>query len=246
METITIGDGLTLHQDKAGLKFGTDALLLAAYIRKCGFLVEYGAGSGAVSLLAASRGRADRVAAIEIQARQYELLCKNILENDLCDNIEPLHLDLREYRPSRHPDAVAANPPFMKIDSGFPAEDDGKNAARHEIHGGIGDFCRNAGAILGTGGAFYCVYRPDRLPDLLAAMRDSGLGLRRMTMVHHSISHPASLVLCEGRRSGKDDVFVTRPLILYESGGEKILTPDYRRIYETGEFDESFLRTRNL
>ena len=75
METITIGDGLTLHQDKAGLKFGTDALLLAAYIRKCGFLVEYGAGSGAVSLLAVSSGRADRVAAIEIQARLYELLC---------------------------------------------------------------------------------------------------------------------------------------------------------------------------
>ena len=246
METINIGDGLILHQDKAGLKFGTDALLLAAYIRKCVFLVEYGSGSGAVSLLTASRGRADRVAAIEIQARQYRLLCKNILENDLCGKIEPLHCDLRDYRPSRHPDAVAANPPFMKADSGFPAEDEGKNAARHEIHGGIGDFCVNAGAILGTGGAFYCVYRPDRLPDLLAAMRDSGLGLRRMTMVHHSISHPASLVLCEGRRGGKDDVFVTRPLILYESGGEKILTPDYRRIYETGEFDESFLRTRNL
>ena len=245
METINIGDGLILHQDKAGLKFGTDALLLAAYIRKCDFLVEYGSGSGAVSLLAASRGRADRVAAIEIQARQYRLLCKNILENDLCGKIEPLHCDLRDYRPSRHPDAVAANPPFMKADSGFPAEDEGKNAARHEIHGGIGDFCVNAGAILGTGGAFYCVYRRPP-PDLLAAMREGGLGLRRMTMIHHSVAHPASLVLCEGRRGGKDDVFVTRPLILYETGGEKILTSDYRRIFETGEFDESFLRARNL
>ena len=242
MNRLTVGD-ISLMQVETGLKFGIDALLLAAYVRPCGECAEFGAGSGAVSLLLASRVRASHVDAIEIQKAQYDTLEKNIAANGLEGRVTPILGDIRRYRPVRHPDAVVTNPPFMRAGNGRISDDQGLYAARHEVNGGISDFCSSAAAVLGTGGAFYCVWRPDRLSDLMKAMSDSGFGLRRLTAVHHDISHPASLVLCEARRGGASDLFMTKPLLLYLPGrrGEDGMTDDMRYIYENGEFDGSYI-----
>ena len=235
--------GLTISQLGSGLKIGTDALLLAAYIRPCRECAEFGAGSGAISLLLAARERASHVTAVEIQSSQYGVLASNIEANGLSEKVTAVLGDIRSYRPPAHPDAVVTNPPFMKSGGGKSSADSGLNAARHEMNGDIRDFCSSAAAILGTGGAFYCVWRPDRLADLMAAMSENSLGLRRITAVHHDAGHPACLVLCEARRGGKADTFMTKPLIMYEPGGrgESGMTDDMRFIYENGEFNGSFI-----
>ena len=64
-----VNDDLTLIQRTAGLNFGTDALLLAAYVQKCeGFrAIEFGGGSGIVSLLLATRKKVGTIECVEIQ-----------------------------------------------------------------------------------------------------------------------------------------------------------------------------------
>ena len=53
-----VNDRLRLIQKTDGLTFGTDALLLAAYVKKKGeTALELGGGSGIISLLLAARGR---------------------------------------------------------------------------------------------------------------------------------------------------------------------------------------------
>ena len=237
-------NGIRISQAEGGLKFGIDALLLAAYVRPCRECAEFGAGSGAISLLLASRRRAERLTAIEIQKAQYDTLTENIRSNGMSDVITAVLGDIRDYRPARHPDAVVTNPPFMRNGGGKSSADAGLNAARHEMNGDIGDFCAAASAVLGTGGAFYCVWRPDRLSDLIISLGRCSLGLRRITAVHHDAAHPACLVLCEARRGGAADTRVTRPLFLYEPGGrgESGMTADMRYIYENGEFDGLYIR----
>ena len=232
-------DGLTISQLGGGIKVGTDALLLAAYVRPCRECAEFGAGSGVVSMLLARRGRAGHVTAIEIQRPQYDVMVSNIEANGLSESVTAVCGDIRSCRPARHPDAVVTNPPFMRAGGGKSSADSGLNAARHEINGNIRDFCSSAAAVLGTGGAFYCVW----LSDLISAMASSGLGLRRLTAVHHDENHPACLVLCEARRGGAPDTYMTKPLFLCVPGGrgESGMTDDMRFIYENGEFNGPYL-----
>ena len=55
-ETLTeVNDNLSLIQKKDGFTFGTDALLLAAFIRKhkCAIAADLGSGTGIISMLCA-------------------------------------------------------------------------------------------------------------------------------------------------------------------------------------------------
>ena len=69
-ETLTVvNDGIKLIQNPAGLTFGTDALMLAAFVRRAPQSVgaEFGSGSGIISLLLASRGKLKKIYAVENQ-----------------------------------------------------------------------------------------------------------------------------------------------------------------------------------
>ena len=70
---------------------------------------------------------------------------------------------------------VISNPPYMKCTSGKRNESDEKYIARHEVCGSITDFCACATRLLKHGGKFVCVWRPDRLTDLLSAMHEHRL-----------------------------------------------------------------------
>jgi len=239
-----VNDDIQLIQDSEFLSFGTDALLLAAYMRpgvahSKRVAVELGAGSGIISLLAAKRGKFGRIYAVEVQHEQHEICVENIALNALEEQIVPIHADLRDIRTDiwGHVDAVFANPPFFPPDSGRLNQSETKTAARHEIHGGIADFTSCAGRLLNEGGLFYCVYRPDRLDVLLSSLEQAQLMPKRLTFVQQTPSHSPSLVLCEARRGNNRGMIVTPPLIL-KSGGRD--SDDYSRILETGSFMQKF------
>ena len=82
----TVNDSLTLLSRTEGLTFGTDALLLAAYMPS-GYAraIEYGAGTGIISMLALNRNKIDQVDALEVQAPYAALIEENAKENGLCD-----------------------------------------------------------------------------------------------------------------------------------------------------------------
>ena len=70
-----VNDSIRLIQRSDGLTFGTDALLLAAYVRGSATsrAIEFGAGSGIVSLLCATRKKAAHILAVEVQSEFAEL-----------------------------------------------------------------------------------------------------------------------------------------------------------------------------
>lgn len=236
-----VNDSLSLIQNKDGLTFGTDALLLAGYMSG-GFAsaIELGAGTGIMSMLVLTRKKAKQVTAIEVQEEYYELIKRNSDLNGLNDSLKPLLTDLRDYRGATDADCVFSNPPYMKSDSGKSNLSDKKNIARHEVNGGIYDFTECAKRALKFGGAFYAVYRTDRLTDLIDAMRKSSIEPKRMTFVHADVTSLPSMVLVEGRRGGKCTLKVTRPLIIYNDKTHARYTDDMEYIMENGSFKEEF------
>ena len=238
-----VNDRLKLIQKPEGLTFGTDALLLAGYIdtKKCEGL-ELGAGSGIISMLLLAREKLTRIKAIEIQEEYADLISRNAKLNGLSDALTPLCIDLRNFKDHGNYDTVFTNPPYMKADSGRANGNEKKNIARHEIAGGIADFTKCAASSLKFGGSFYAVYRPDRLSDLCAAMRESKLEPKRMTFVFADTESESSMVLVEARLGGKCGLMLTPPLIVYKDRAHREYTDDMKYIMEHGSFPEKYKR----
>ena len=239
-----VNENIRLIQKKAGLTFGTDAFLLAAYMKeqKRATAAELGCGTGIISLLCASRAKFSYIHAFEIQEEFASLTKRNISLNSLGERIECHLADVRNIRPEDiggEVDVVFSNPPYMRTDSGKPNQSDAKNIARHEVCGGIYDFCACARRLLKHGGRFYCVWRPDRLADLFSAMRENRLEPKEMTFVHADTEAPPSIVLVCATLGGAPSLKVTPPLILHESfTGESSrgLTARAHKIYDTMSF----------
>ena len=237
-----VNDSLRLIQKTDGLTFGTDALLLAGYVGggyRSG--CELGGGSGIISMLLLSRRKLGRAVSLEIQEEYAELTRRNAELNGL-STLVSVCSDVREYHPEREFDLVYTNPPYMKTDSGKANISSKKNIARHEVSGDIKDFCLAAARLLKFGGSFFAVYRPDRLADLFAAMREARLEPKRVTFVHADTHSESSMVLVEARSGGGVGLMLTRPLIIYADSTHKCYTDDMNYIMENGSFPSDFRR----
>jgi tRNA1(Val) A37 N6-methylase TrmN6 len=238
-----VNDSLTLIQNTDGLTFGTDALLLAGYISgKYKSAIEIGGGTGIISMLLLTRGKAQRAVAVEVQEEFADLIKRNAELNGLSNRLTAVLSDIREYKNDAECDLVFTNPPYMKTTSGRANEMDKKNIARHEVFGDIGDFTRAAKRLLKFGGTFAAVYRPDRLTDLIFAMRDSGLEPKRMTFVHGDTESEAAMVLVEAKAGGKSGMILTRPLIIYSDKSHTEYSEDMKYIMENGSFPYYYKR----
>ena len=241
-----VNERLRLIQKKQGLTFGTDAFLLAAYIRsaKRAHAVELGAGTGIVSLLLAAKNKVSCMDAVEIQPSYASLIERNAALNHCQDRIRAVCRDLRELDVRElggEVDLVFSNPPYMRTDSGKRNEQEEKYIARHEVCGTIFDFCAAAGRILKYGGKFVTVWRPDRLTELLYALRDANLEAKRMTFVYADAESEPCMVLTEAIKGGSPAVRITAPLLLYvpdtPKGGARQLTPQAQLIYDSCSFE---------
>ena len=238
----TVNDGLKLIRHPDHLPFGSDALLLAGYLGKGVRAAELGAGCGAVSLLAASRGRFDTIDGYELQESACAIFERNIVLNGLSCRVQAVHADIRALPAelSGRCDCVFSNPPYMKTGAGKVCRSSERQIARHETAGDIFDFCRAAAFLLKHGGEAVFVYRPDRACDLLDAMRKSGVEPKRLTPVCADPSHAPSVLLVSGKKGASPGLFYTPSFFIAGPDGEK--TDDYNKLMKEGCFDERFLK----
>ncbi len=238
-----VNDSLRLIQKTDGLTFGTDALLLAGYISgKHKNALEIGGGTGIISMLLLCRDKAQRAVAVEVQEEFARLIERNAELNGLSERLTAVLCDIRDFKAAEDFDLIYTNPPYMKTDSGRANAMDKKNIARHEVFGDISDFTEAARRLLKFGGTFAAVYRPDRLVDLIAAMRNSRLEPKRITFVHADTASESSMVLVEAKAGGKSGAILTRPLIIYKDKEHSEYSEDMKYIMENGSFPDGFRR----
>ena len=237
-----VNERIRLIQKKHGLTFGTDAYLLAAYVRpqKNGRAVDLGSGTGILPLLLLAREKIQNVYAVEIQPAFAELIGRNAALNGYADRIRPLCKDVREVTAADvggEVDLVVSNPPYMRTNAGKKNAWDEKYIARHEVFGTVSDFCAAAGRLLRYGGRFVSVLRPDRLSDLVDALRRAGMEPKRMTFVYADATAEPCTVLTEAVKGGAPDLRVTPPLLLYEPQNDdrssRTLTEAAEAVYDT-------------
>ena len=202
-------------------RFSTDTIILADFAkpRKGIKAVDLGTGCGTIPRWWSRGDKTTRRTAVELQPEGADMARRSVELNGL-DNISVVNADLKELKgvlPFGSFDLVCCNPPYKESGTGIKNPDGEKLLARHEEGCTIGDICLAAKNLLQFGGRFVMCQRPERLADVLEAMRSNDLEPKRLRFVQQRPEKPPKLFLVEGRRGGKKGGLVTESTLFIES-----------------------------
>lgn len=233
-----------LEQPQGSLRFGADALLLAAFAargvegmngagRRQLAAAELGSGCGAALLALALRcetvtglgleREAPLVQAATANARHLGLAHRlhfalaDIADTALLAALPPLP-DVNVCKAGSL-DLVIANPPY-----GVEGRPSPSQMREHALRGAQGKqdragvlavFCRAAASLLRHQGYFFCIYDALALPLLSNALDTAGFGLRGLLPVRTHAARPALRVLVLARKGTAHQCVIEAPLTLH-------------------------------
>lgn len=189
----------TLSWPRGVFPLGGDALALGdfASVRPGQRVCDLGTGSGALLLLLARRADGLFLTGVELDPLSARTARKNLEANRLSGEI--LSGDLRTVPLNAGGfDLVVANPPYFPVGSGKSG-----GPARSEESCSLDELCAAAGRLTKNGGRFALCHRPERLVDVMCALRTHGLEPKRLKLASHAPGYPPSLLLTEAVRQGK-------------------------------------------
>ncbi len=240
IEPLGSGIQIIVSQNHA---FGTDTVLLANFsLPKNGDKAcDLGTGCGTIPLIWCRDSCPAAITAVDIQEEACSLLTRSVLLNHLEDKIEILHSDLLELKGKAafsSYDLVVCNPPYKAAGTGIVNPEQAHRIARHEYTCTIEDIVQTAAKLLRFSGRFCLCQRPERLSDIIGAMRKYGLEPKRLRFVQQRCNKAPKLFLIEGRRGGKPNGLIVEPTLFIENG-EGGLSEEMIAIY--GAYKEAYL-----
>ena len=226
-----LGNGCFVYTT-AEYRFGTDSVLLANFLnpKSNDTVCDLGCGSGIIPMLLCRDMPSRHVAGVDIQQNAAELCEKAANENGF-ENLKVICADLKNLKPllpMSSFDIVCCNPPYKTDGAGIKNPNKARMIARHETECTFSDVASAAKALLRSGGRFCVCHRPERLADIMCAMRENRLEPKRLRTVHQRKNEQPWLVLVEGRRDGKSGMRIMPPLYIEENGE---LSSEMREIY---------------
>ena len=224
-----------LEQPGGALRFGLDALLLAAFAaRHCEerrarlsqataqtlrlSVAELGCGCGAALLALALRCPEVSGQGLEREESLLAAARRNAVALGLEQRLRFLHTDLAELRPESErklaPDLVLANPPYGLPGRGRMSPSAMRERALRDADA-LRVFCRAAARLLPYRGHFFCIFEARSLSRLCAALGEARLGLRRIVPVRPNSHSPATRLLVEARKDAAAELRLEAPLTLH-------------------------------
>ena len=225
-------DGLQLIQSSTEYRFTTDAVLLANFCKdmrgkQC---VEFGAGSGVISLLLAKKKHPRSIVAFEIQPQLCDMMQRSVNLNDLQGLITIHNCDLKDaHKFVKDVDVVVCNPPYRKLGSGEQQLNENIAICRHEIKATLKDVVQSASKVLNNRGNFYLVHQADRICEIVTLCRDNGIAVKEILPVCPAPGKQPNLVLVRGVKAGEPDCKLHAPMYITDEQGN--YTPQAKAWY---------------
>ena len=221
-------------------KFGTDAFLLADFAapRRKDKVCDLGTGCGIIPLLMFISFAPKIIYGVDIQEQAVEQFNISVKKNKL-QNIFPVCADLKKLwgnAPLGQLDLVTCNPPYKAANAGIESCTDAQRIARHEILCNINDVCKAASKLLKFGGRLCICNRPERLADVISAMKDNDIEPKKLRFVSKTPDHTPWLFLIEGKKGGKPFMKVLPQLYINEGDG---FSEELLKIYGGGKTNYS-------
>ncbi len=224
-----LGGRLSLHQPRKGHRAGTDAVLLAAAAPAdaAGLVLDAGAGVGTAGLILALRCPVVSLGLIDNDPIVSRLAKDNLALNGLAGRGIVHEADIFSGASRRAAglapgtaSLVLTNPPFEDPDRARASPHAGKRSAHLMPEGGadmLSGWIRACLALLGPGGTFLMIHRPEALPAILTACGHR-IGAVTVMPIHPQRDRPANRILLRGKKGSKAPFALAPALILQDQG----------------------------
>ncbi len=202
-----------------------DPVLLANHVKadinpvKEQRILDIGTGSGIMPVVLALKYPKIRITGIEIQEELAAIAEKNVILNQMENNISIIQKDIREVEPSDIDgiqDIIISNPPYKKRGSGRINHDMQKAIARHEIKLSLDELVRSVKKHLSPGGDFYMIYPAERLCDLICVLCQYRIMPDQIRFIHTKKNAEAKRVIIKCINNGSQTISVLSPLFIYD------------------------------
>ena len=227
----TIGGGLAVAVNEL-CRVSEDGLLLARFAAPSpdDIAADLGTGNGVIPLYWCRRDPPARITAVEREP-SFAALAKAAIDRfGLHDRITLIEADWNDDTAMPADGSVTlitCNPPYFSYGASRPSPDALRRAARQEEAPDVlPKLCHTAKRLLAANGRFCLCHRPERLADVLAAVREAGLSPRRLQFVHTRDGDAPWLFLLEAASGGT--LRVLPPLVTQRRGTH---TAVYKRLY---------------
>jgi len=228
-------NGYGIIQSESNFRFGMDAVLLSGFarVKRGEIAVDLGTGTGIIPILLEAKTEGKHFYGLELQPEMAEMASRSVRLNELTEKIDIINGDICSLLPEStvgsidmlkalygKVNVVTSNPPYMKAEHGLKNPEDAKAIARHEVKCSLSDVCEAASRLLCSGGRFYMVHRPLRLPEIISEMKRFKMEPKRIKPVYPFIDKEANMVLIEAVRNAAPECRLEKPVIVYKEPGK--------------------------
>lgn len=217
-------DKLQIIQNKEMFNFSLDTVLLANFCtitKDTRTIIDLGTNNAAIPLLLTTR--TDKpIIGVEIQEAACDIAQRNIALNHLEKQISIVHSDMKDYvkEHGKSSNLVLCNPPFFKLgEKSNLNENEALRIARHEIAVTLDEIIATAQGLLEYHGRFAMVHRPDRLIEIVMAMKAHDIEPKRLRMVYPKFGKESHILLIEGIYKGQPGLKIEQPLYAHNDDG---------------------------
>ena len=231
--------GLKIIQNNNGFCFGIDSILLSDFakeIKDDAKVLDLGTGTGIISILLCGKTNLKEIFGIEIQEEVYDMAKRSCILNKLENKFKLINDDLKnlnEKFSANSFDAIVTNPPYKKNNTGLKNKNELKLISRHEIMCNIEDIAKISSYLLKSNCSIYMVHRPDRLVDIIEALKKYKLEPKNIRFVYPKFNKEPNLVLIKATKCGRPFLKVEKPLVVYNDDGT--YTDEILKIYNKKE-----------
>jgi len=231
-------NGYSIIQNSTRFCFGMDAVLLTEFVnlKKGDRVIDLCTGTGVIPILLCAKSQAEHFEAVEIQEETADMAKRSVILNNLEDRIDVKCEDLNNLKSvfeNASFDAVTVNPPYMIPGKALVNPDESKAIARHEIKCTLKDVLSESSRLLKNGGKLFMVHKPERLDEIIVALKEVKLEPKRLRIVYPRIDSKPNMILIEGAKCANAGMIVEKPLIIYDESGK--YTREVAKIYESDD-----------
>lgn len=227
---------LKIVQNNRMFSFSLDSVLLPNFVtinKNVKNILDIGCGNAPIPIILSTLTSA-KIKGVEIQ-KDVALLAKKSVElNNLNDQIEIINDDINEIAktiPTESFDIITCNPPYFKvIKNSNLNQSDYKTIARHEVTLNIEVLCKISKKLLKNKGLLALVHRPERLLEILEALKRNNLEPKKIQFIYPKINSEANMLLIEAKKNGNSGLKVLEPIFVHEDNGE--YTKQVKKFFE--------------
>ena len=203
------------------MKVCTDACVLGAWadVVAAEKILDIGAGTGLLSLMAAQRNQSARIDGVELDKSAFQQASENVLKSPFQSRINVVNSAIQDFEPNYQYDCIITNPPFFQSDLRSPSER--KNQAHHASTLSFDQLLTSIERLLAPKGRFNILLPIDEGQVFLIKANESGWVLnRKLILCHNPNKKPFRQLMTFSRGHFSESQSINELLYIYKEDGK--------------------------